>query len=175
MMPILTMRTMSEEYKQGTFELLLSYPVSEAQVVIGKFLAAVSFYSIMLATTWVPISVLFIYGDPAWGPILIGYLGLLLYGVALLAVGLFVSTLTENQIVAAVLSFGVILMLWMVDVVAQSATSTTRAVLTYLSILGHLDDFIKGVLASSHVIFYLSLMSLGLFLTYRSIDSMRSR
>ena len=80
---------------------------------------------------------------------------MLLYGVALLAVGLFVSTLTENQIVAAVLSFGAILMLWMVDVVAQGATSTTRAVLTYVSILGHLDDFIKGVLASSHVIFSL--------------------
>ena len=175
MLPMITMALFSEEKRRGTIELLLTAPLTDLQVVAGKFLAAVSFYSIMLATTWVPISVLFIYGDPAWGPILTGYLGLLLYGVALLALGLFVSTLTENQIVAAVLSFGAILMLWMVDVVAQSATSTTRAVLTYLSILGHLDDFIKGVLASSHVIFYLSLMSLGLFLTYRSIDSMRWR
>jgi ABC-2 type transport system permease protein len=129
----------------------------------------------MLATTWVPTSVLFIYGDPAWGPILTGYLGLLLYGVAILALGLFISTLTENQIVAGVLSFGAILLLWMVDVLAQGSTATTRTVLEYLSILGHLDDFIRGVLGTSDVVFYLSLMALGLFLTYRSIDSMRWR
>ena len=175
MLPMITMGLFSEEKKRGTIELLLTAPLTDFQVVMGKYLAAVSFYVIMLATTWVPISVLFLYADPAWGPMLTGYLGLLLYGTALLAVGLFISTLTENQIVAGVLSFGAILMLWMVDVVAQSATATTRAVLTYLSILGHLDEFIRGVLTTSHVIFYLSLMILGLFLTYRSVDSMRWR
>ncbi len=175
MLPMITMGLFSEEKKRGTIELLLTAPVTDFQVVMGKYLAAVSFYAIMLATTWVPISVLFIYADPAWGPILTGYLGLLLYGVGLLAIGLFISTLTENQIIAGVLSFGTILMLWMVDAVAQSATATTRGVLGYLSILGHLDDFIRGVLTTSHVIFYLSLMTLGLFLTYRSVDSMRWR
>lgn len=175
MLPMITMGLFSEEKKRGTIELLLTAPITDVQVVVGKFLAALSFYSIMLATTWVPVSVLFIYGEPALGPILAAYLGLFLYGVALLALGLFLSTLTENQIVAAVLSFGTILLLWMVDVLAQSATSTTKAILTYLSILGHLDDFIKGVLTSSNVIFYISLMLLGLFLTYRSIDSIRWR
>ena len=175
MLPMITMGLFSEEKKRGTIELLLTAPITDFQVVMGKYLAAVSFYAIMLATTWVPTSVLFLYGDPAWGPILSGYLGLLLYGVALLAVGLFISTLTENQIVAGVLSFGTILMLWMVDAVAQSATATTRAVFGYLSILGHLDEFIRGVVTTSHVIFYLSLMTLGLFLTYRSVDSMRWR
>ena len=175
MIPMITMGLFSEEKKRGTIELLLTAPITDLQIVMGKYLAAVSFFVIMLLTTWVPMSVLFFFGDPALGPILTGYLGLLLYGVALLAVGLFISTLTENQIVAAVLSFGAILALWMVDVAAQNATSTIKEVLTYLSILGHLDDFIKGVLATPHVIFYVSMMILALFLTYRSIDSLRWR
>ena len=175
MLPMITMALFSEEKRRGTIELLLTAPLTDLQVVMGKFLAAVSFYLIMLATTWIPTAMLFIYGDPAWGPILTGYLGLFLYGISLLALGLFISTLTENQIVAAVLSFGVILMLWMVDVAAASATAGTRAVLNYLSILQHLDEFMRGVLTSSNVIFYLSLMTLGLFLTYRSVDSMRWR
>ena len=175
MLPMITMGLFSEEKKRGTIELLLTAPLTDLQVVMGKFLAAVSFYAIMLAMTWVPTGLLFIYGAPAWGPILTGYLGIFLYGVSLLAIGLFISTLTENQSIAGVLSFGVILLLWMIDVVAQNATSTMRDVLTYLSILGHLNDFIRGVLASSDVIFYLSLMTLGLFLTYRSVNSMRWR
>lgn len=175
MLPMVTMALFAEEKKRGTIELLLTAPVTDLQLVLGKFFAAVTFYLIMLATTWIPMSLLFLYGDPALAPILTGYLGLLLYGVSLLAIGLFVSTLTENQIVSAVLSFGTILMLWMVDVVAQSATAHTKTVLTYISILGHLDDFIKGVLVTSNVIFYLSLMVLGLFLTYRSLDAIRWR
>ena len=175
MLPMITMGLFSEEKKRGTIELLLTAPLTDLQIVMGKFLAAVSFYAVMLATTWIPTAVLFVYADPAWGPILTGYLGLFLYGVSLLAVGLFISTLTENQTIAGALSFGTILLLWMIDVVAQSATATMRDVLTYLSILGHLDDFIRGVLASSNVIFYLSLMTIGLFLTYRSVDSMRWR
>lgn len=175
MLPMITMALFSEEKKRGTIELLLTAPLTDLQVVVGKYLAAVSFYLIMLATTWIPIAILFLYGDPAWGPILSGYLGLLLYGVSLLALGLFISTLTENQIVAGVLSFGAILLLWMVDVVAQGATAGPRAVLGYVSILGHLDDFIRGVLTSSNVIFYVSLLTLGLFLTFRSVDSMRWR
>ena len=104
------------------------------------------------------------------------YLGLLLYGLALIAIGLFISTLTENQIIAAVLSFGTIMVLWLVDVLANNADSTTgKAVLTYLSIISHLDDFMKGVLSTSHIIFYMSLMLVALFLTYRSIDSLRWR
>jgi ABC-2 type transport system permease protein len=175
MLPMITMALFSEEKRRGTIELLLTAPLTDLQVVMGKYLAAVAFYVIMLVTTWIPVSVLFLYGDPAWGPILTGYLGLLLYGVSLLALGLFISTLTDNQIVAGVLSFGAILLLWMVDVVADGAAASTRAVLTYLSILGHLDEFLRGVLSSSNVIFYLSLMTLGLFLTYRSVDSMRWR
>ncbi len=175
MIPMITMGLFSEEKKRGTIELLLTAPITDAQVVLGKFFAAASFFVILLLSTWVPMSVLYIYGDPASGPILSGYLGLLLYGFALLAIGMFISTLTENQIVAAVLSFGTIMVLWLVDVLANTAESGTREVLTYLSILSHLDDFMRGILATSHIIFYLSLMLVALFLTYRSIDSLRWR
>jgi ABC-2 type transport system permease protein len=100
---------------------------------------------------------------------------LLLYGLSIIAIGLFISTLTENQIIAAVLSFGTIMVLWLVDVMASNAESTTKEVLTYFSILSHLDDFTKGVLVTSHIIFYLSLTLVALFLTYRSVDSLRWR
>jgi ABC-2 type transport system permease protein len=174
-MPMLTMGLFSEEKKRGTIELLLTAPLTDLQVVLGKFFAAAAFFVILLATTWVPMAVLFIYGDPAAGPILTAYLGLLLYGLTIIAIGMFISTLTENQIIAAVLSFGTIMVLWLVDVVAANAEATSKEILTYLSILSHLDDFMKGVLATSHIIFYVSLMLIGLFLTYRSVDSLRWR
>jgi ABC-2 type transport system permease protein len=135
----------------------------------------VSFFLIMLLLTWIPMSTLFIFGDPASAPILTAYLGLALYGIALVSIGLFISTLTENQIIAAALTFGVTMGLWLIDVPARNAGATTKEVLTYLSVLQHLDDFMKGVLATSHLIFYLSLTLVGLFLTYRSIDSLRWR
>jgi ABC-2 type transport system permease protein len=175
-MPMLTMGLFSEEKKRGTIELLLTSPLTDLQVVLGKFFAGAAFFVILLLTTWVPMAALYFYGSPASGPILTAYLGLLLYGLALVAIGLFISSLTENQIIAAVLSFGTIMVLWLVDVVANNAESpTSKGLLTYLSILSHLDDFMKGVLSTSHIIFYVSLMLIGLFLTYRSIDSLRWR
>src|SRR6266850_5679259 len=148
-MPMLTMALFSEEKKRGTIELLLTAPLTDLQVVLGKFFAAAAFYLILLVSTWIPMAVLYLYGSPASGPILTAYLGLLLYGLAILAIGLFISTLTENQIIAAVISFGTIMMLWLVDVLASNAESGSKEVLTYLSILSHLDDFMKGVLSTS--------------------------
>jgi ABC-2 type transport system permease protein len=175
-MPMLTMGLFSEEKKRGTIELLLTAPVTDLQVVLGKFFAAGTFFIILLLSTAIPTAVLYIYSSPASGPILTAYRGLLLYGLSIVAIGLFISTLTENQIIAAVLSFGTIMVLWLVDVVANNAESpTSKGILTYLSILSQLDDFMKGVLSTSHIIFYLSLMLVGLFLTYRSIDSLRWR
>ena len=175
-MPMLTMALFSEEKKRGTIELLLTAPLTDLEVVLGKFFAAAAFYLILLLSTCIPMAVLYLYGSPASGPILTAYLGLLLYGLAILAIGLFISTLTENQIIAAVLSFGTIMVLWLVDVVAQNAESSwSKGILSYLSILSHLDDFMKGILSTSHIIFYLSLMLGALFLTYRSIDSLRWR
>src|SRR5258706_6225022 len=131
-MPMLTMGLFSEEKKRGTIELLLTAPITDLQVVLGKFFAAGAFYVILLLSTWVPTGVLYLYGSPASAPILTAYLGLLLYGLAIIAVGLFISTLTENQIIAAVLSFGTIMVLRLGGVVAQNAESpASKGVLAY--------------------------------------------
>src|SRR6266446_5507052 len=131
-MPMLTMGLFSEEKKRGTIELLLTAPLTDLQVVLGKFFAGAIFFVILLLTTWIPTGALYLYSSPASGPILTAYLGLLLYGLALVAIGVFISTLTENQIIAAVLSFGTIMVLWLVDVVAQQAEApASKEVLTY--------------------------------------------
>jgi len=173
MIPMLTMGLFAEEKRRGTIELLLTTPVSNLQAMMGKYLASLSFLVLMFVASGLMISALFIYGDPEWKPILGGFLGLLLYGAALLSVGLFISTLTENQIVSVVITFGVILVLWLVDAFSSGAVGLTREVLSYLSVIGHLDDFIKGVIDTSHIIFYLTFAFVGLFLTYRSLESMR--
>lgn len=171
--PMLTMGLFAEERKRGTMELLLTTPVGNFQAMMGKYLAGLTFLLILFATNALTISPLFIYGRPDWKPIAAGYLGMFLYGAALLAVGLFISTLTENQIVAVMITFGVSLVLWLFDAFAYSATGAAKDVIGYLSVINHLEDFIKGVIDTSHVIFYATLAFIGLFLTYRSLESMR--
>ncbi len=173
MIPMLTMGLFAEEKKRGTIELLLTTPVGNLHAMLGKYLASVSFLVIMFLASGVTMSALFVYGNPEWKPILGAYFGLFLYGAALLAVGLFISTLTENQIIAALITFGVILVLWLIESFSTSATGAVKDVLSYLSVISHLDDFIKGVIDTSNVIFYLTFAFVGLFLTYRSLESMR--
>jgi ABC-2 type transport system permease protein len=173
MIPLLTMGLFAEEKKRGTIELLLTTPVGNFQAMMGKYLASLTFLVIMFAGAGVTMISLWIYGQPDTRPMLGGVLGLLLYGAALLAVGLFISTLTENQIISGVITFGLILALWLVDAFSSSAQGATKDVLSYLSIIQHLDDFIKGVIDTSHVIYYATFAFVGLFLTYRSLESMR--
>src|SRR5213596_1465763 len=125
-MPMLTMGLFSEEKKRGTIELLLTAPLTDLQVVLGKFFAGVAFFLILLLTTWIPTGFLYLYSSPASGPIFTAYLGLLLYGLALIAIGLFISTLTENQIIAAVLSFGTILLFMLLDAFARRAGESAK-------------------------------------------------
>jgi len=172
---MITMALFSEEKKRGTMELLLTAPVTDLQVVLGKFLAASVFYLILLSTTLVELAILFSYSQPAKGPILSAYLGIALYGLAIIAIGMFISTLTESQVISVILTFGVLMVLWLIDALSRSAGPTTKAVLSYLSILEHTNDFLQGVISTSHVIFYLSFIVLGIFLTYRSLDSLRWR
>ena len=175
MIPMLTMGLFAEEKRRGTIELLLTTPVSNFQAMVGKYVASLTFLLIMLVLSGITISALFIYGRPDWKPILGGYLGLFLYGAAILAMGLFISTLTESQIVSGIITFGMFLVLWLIEAFSSGAQGVAKDVLTYLSVIGHLDDFIKGVIDTSHVIFYLTLAFVGLFLTYRSLESMRWR
>jgi ABC-2 type transport system permease protein len=174
-LPMITMALFSEEKKRGTMELLLTAPVTDLQVVLGKYVAASVFYLILLSTTVIELAILFSYSQPAKGPILSAYLGIALYGLAIIAIGMFISTLTESQVISVILTFGVLMVLWLIDAVARSAGPTTKAVLSYLSILEHTNDFLQGVISTSHIIFYLSFILLGIFLTYRSLDSLRWR
>ncbi len=171
--PMLTMGLFAEEKKRGTIELLLTTPVGNFQAMIGKYLAGLTFLVILFLSSGITISPLFVYGQPDWRPILSGYLGLFLFGAALLALGLFISTLTENQIVAVMLTFGASLVLWLTSVFSTSTTGIAREVVDYLSVTSHLNDFIKGVIDTSHIIYYVTFAFVGLFLAYRSLESMR--
>jgi gliding motility-associated transport system permease protein len=173
--PLITMRTYAEEKRSGTIELLLTSPVTDVEIIIGKFLGAMLLYAAMLAVTLLHMAILFIFGNPEWKPIATGYLGLLLMGGCFLSLGLFISSLTKNQIVAAMATFAVFLMLWVINWISTFVGPTTQTVLQYLSLTEHFDDFAKGVIDTKHVIYYLSFMAFGLFLTAKSVDSERWR
>ena len=173
LMPLVTMRLFAEERRSGTIELLLTYPVRDGAVLIGKYLAALTLYATMIAGTLAYPALLAYFARVEWGPMLTGYVGLLLMGAMFLAVGLFASSLTENQIVAAIVTFGVLLMFWIIGWTAEFAPKPYGAVLTHLSILEHNDTFAKGVLDTKDVIYYLDFTALALFLTLRSLEARR--
>src|SRR4026209_692451 len=168
-------RPSPEEKRSGTMELLLPSPITDFQIIMGKFLGAMGLYAAMLGVTLLHMALLYWVSQPEWMPILTSYLGLLLLGGCFMAVGLLISSLTKNQIVAVVATFAVFMMLWMVNWIAQFMSPTSQAVLNYLSITGHLGDFMGGVIDTKHVVYYLSFIAFGLFLTARSVDVERWR
>ena len=174
-LPMVTMRTYSEEKRSGTIELLLTSPLSDLQIIMGKFLGAMGLYAVMLLVTVPHIALLFIYGNPEWKPILTAYLGLLLLGGCFISLGLLISSLTKNQIVAGMVTFAVFLLLWIITWIGSFPGPTVDQLTKYLSIIDHLDDFSKGVLDTKHLIYYLSFITFSLFLTAKSVDSERWR
>jgi len=174
-MPMITMRTSSEEKRSGTIELLLTSPLTDLEIIVGKFLGAMGLYCAMLAVTVAYMGILFFYGNPEWRPVVAGYLGLVLLGGCFISVGLLISSLTKNQIVAGVITFAVFLMLWIINWSADQSGPTMRAVLNHLSIIDHFDDFARGIIDTKHVVYYLSFITFGLFLTAKSVDSERWR
>ena len=173
--PMITMRLFAEEKRTGTIELLATSPVRDIEIILGKWLAAVVLYACMLLFTALNFAFLFRYGNPDWKPLAIGYLGLLLQAGALLAIGTFISTLTKNQIIAGAVTFGVCLLLWILDWVSGYNSATWAQVLAYMSVIAHFDSFARGVIASKDAIFYLTLIFLGLFFTVRSMEALRWR
>jgi gliding motility-associated transport system permease protein len=173
--PLITMRLFAEEKRSGTIELLATSPVRDAEIITGKWLAAVILYSCMLLFTAVNFAFLFKYGNPDWKPLAVGYLGLLLQAGALLAIGTFVSTLTKNQIIAGAATFGICLLLWVLEWVSGYETATWAHVLAYMSVVTHFDSFARGVIDSKDAIFYATVIFLGLFFTARSMESLRWR
>ena len=174
-LPFLTARAYAEEKRSGTIELLLTSPLSNLQIIFGKFLGAFTLFILMLAVTAIHMGILFWYGEPELWPMLSGYLGLVLMGASFISLGLLVSSATRNQIVAGVITFALLLLFWVLSWMADSAGPTTQVVLSNLSILWHFDDFSKGVVDTKHVAYYLSFIAFGLFLTAKSVDSERWR
>lgn len=200
MIPVITMRLLAEEKRAGTAELLFTCPITSAQVVAGKFLGGAILLGGMLAVTLsYPLLILGSGARPDMMPTLVGYLGVFLLGLTFLAIGLLISSLTENQIIAAVGAFGILLMLWVLDWVAEMATITLAGVmnlvsqglwekaglgtggptvgdlLNAISLMGHSQDFRKGLLDTQHLVFYLSVVFMALFATQRVLESRRWR
>jgi ABC-2 type transport system permease protein len=175
LMPLLTMRLFAEEKKAGTIELLLTYPVRDGEVLMGKYLAALGVFVGMLTLTLVYPALVGWTTRLEWGPLATGYLGLVLQGAVFIAIGILISSLTENQIVAGVSTFGVLLFLWVIAWAADSAGGTFGRILSHLSVTEHFDSFAKGVIDTKDVIYYLNLTILALFLTLRSLESKRWR
>jgi ABC-2 type transport system permease protein len=172
-MPMLTMRLFAEEKRAGTIELLLTYPVRDGEVLAGKYLAALALYAILLVLTLLYPGLIAYFTRVEWGPILTGYLGLLLIGATFLAVGVLVSSLTENQIVAGFGTFGILLGFWVVGWGAEFAGGNLRTVLQYLSIGDHLEGFTRGLVDTKDLVYFASAVALALFLTLRSLEAKR--
>jgi ABC-2 type transport system permease protein len=173
LMPLVTMRLFAEERRSGTIELLLTYPVRDGAVLVGKYLAALALYAVMLGLTLVYPAMVWYFTRLEWGPLLTAYVGLLLLGATFLAVGILASSLTENQIVASMVTFGVLLLFWVVGWSADYVGGAWGRVLSHLSIVEHYDSFAKGILDTKDVIYYLSFTTLALFLTLRSLEARR--
>jgi ABC-2 type transport system permease protein len=174
-LPMVTMRTYAEEKRSGTMELLLTAPLTDLQIILGKFVGAMGLFVSMLALSLIHLGVVFWKGDPEVMPVVTTYLGLILMGGCFVSLGLLISSLTKNQIVAGMATFGVFLILWVINWTAPFVGPTAQAVLNYLSITDHLDDFTKGIIDTKHVVYYISFISFGLFLTARSVDTERWR
>jgi len=176
-LPMVTMGVYAEERKRGTMELLMTSPITETQIVLGKFLASLTLFAAMLLPTAGCVLFIWLHSDPAppLRILLSGYLGALLFGGALLSLGSFLSSLTENQIIAAALTFAAFLALWAIDFGTRAASGTSGQILQYLSVINHYDDFTRGIIDTSGVTYYVSFMILFIFLTVRSVDSMRWR
>jgi ABC-2 type transport system permease protein len=175
--PMLTMRLFAEEKRQGTLELLATSPLTDLQIVLGKFFGAVSLYLLMLIVGFVNFLPLWYYATvrPEWKPVLSGALALLLVGASFIALGLFMSTLTRNQIVAGSLTFGLLLVLWIVGWMDDPTAGPVARAIASLGLMNHVEDMMKGIIDLKDVVFYLSVTGFGLFLALQSVESQRWR
>ena len=175
LIPMITMRLFAEEKKSGTIELLLTSPITDTEIILGKWLGALLLYLCVLAMSMINIALLFAWGKPDLKPVLVAYLGLLLQGGCLLAIGTFISTTTRNQIVAGGVTFFTCLLLWLLSWFTAFDSTVPAQVVNYLSIVTHFENFGKGVLDSKDVVFYISFIFFALFATSRSMESLRWR
>lgn len=164
LLPLLTMKLFADEKKMRTEELLLTAPVKIWAVIIGKYLAALFIYTLVLLLTATYAIFIFIYGNPELAPLLTAYLGLFLLGAVFIAIGLFASAISENQVVAAIISFSTILLIWVISWVGESAPGAWKDILAYLSFFSHFQNMVNGVIDTQDIIYYLTFVFLGLYL-----------
>lgn len=174
-LPMITMRSFSEDKRVGTIELLLTSPLTTSQIVLGKFLAVFALYAIMVLMTWVYPFVIILFGEPDLMPVVVSYIGILAMGAASIGLGIWISSMTENQIIAAMGTFVALLFLWLVGWFSHFTTGFLGGFFEYLSIIEHFDDFAKGIFDTGHLAYYISLGGITLFLAHQSIESTRWR
>ncbi len=173
--PALTMRLLSEEQKLGTIELLLTSPVRDWEVIIGKYLASLVFLISLIALTLYYPLLLFLFAEPDPGPIYSGYLGFILYGSAALSIGILTSTLTSNQIVAFIVSAGILLLLFFANTGADVVGGFWSTLVTEIGMRSHFTDFERGVIDTKHIVYFISVTAFFLFLSIRALESRRWR
>lgn len=175
MTPLLTMRLLAEERKAGTMELLLTYPVRDIEVVMGKYLACLTVFLAMIFSTFLYPGLLLMLGEPELMPIITGYIGIILLGAAFISLGLFTSSLTENQIISASMAFGILFVFWLMSYSVTLVSPGLGQIISYIAITEHLESLAKGVVDTEDIIYYLLFVTLFLFLTLRSLESKRWR
>lgn len=174
--PAICMRTISEEYRAGTMEKLMTAPLSDSQMVLGKYLASLVFFVVMLAPTLVYLFLMQAYGSPDWGQSLASYLGLLLVGVAFTAFGVFASSLTSNQVVAWILGWvPLLLFAVLARFAANQVEGIWRAVFQQINVVGRYETFSKGLITTDGVVFFLAVAMLFIFLAVKVVESRRWR
>jgi ABC-2 type transport system permease protein len=170
---VLTMRLLAEEKKLGTIELLLTAPVRDSEIILGKFFGSLGIIMVMLVLTFYYPILLMVFGSPDIGPMAAGYLGLFLLSCASLAIGIFASSLTSNQIVAAVVTGGILFGLWFLGSLADYLPVAMGDVIGYFSLSSYFPDFMTGIIDTRGVVYYLSVTALFLFLAIRSLENSR--
>lgn len=175
LIPLVTMRLYAEEKRSGTIELLLTSPLTDLEIILGKYLGALTLYAVLVALTFLYIGLLFVYGNPNAKPLIANALGMFAYGGALLAVGMWISTFTRNQIIAGGASMVLFVLLYVLSWPKEFSTHVVARLLSYLSLSEHLDNFAKGVIDLSDVVYYASVIVLGIFLTARSVEALKGR
>jgi ABC-2 type transport system permease protein len=175
LVPAITMRSFAEEKRTGTYELLLTAPIRTGEIVAGKFIAAAAFMLIMIALAGIFPLILVTFGNPEIGVMFSGYLGLAMLAISFVSIGLFTSSLTQNQIIAAISCFGLLLLLFVISWPAQAGGGSFAGLLRYLSLPEHFGQMVTGIIDTRDIVYFLSLIFVALFLTQRSVESARWR
>ncbi len=177
LIPIVTMHNYAAEKSNGTAELLMTSPISTSQIVWAKFFSSLIIYSILIAATISFHIIIACYSSAGidWAPVMTGYAGLFMLGLATIPIGQFISSMTNNQIIAAFLSFAFLLLLWIIDWSTLFAEGMVSDIIGYIGISNHFENFAKGIIDISDIVYFISLGAIGIFLTHQSVESWRWR